>query len=85
MTPELAPHVRMAETSQGTVLLDTHTGHFWQLNPTATVVLRHLADSGGIAAAIDELTADYPESADRVRADVEALIEQLRQAKLVSS
>ncbi len=44
MTFALVPGVSVADTENGTVLLDERSGRYWMLNRTGAVVLRCLLD-----------------------------------------
>ncbi|GGX81122.1 lasso peptide biosynthesis PqqD family chaperone [Streptomyces minutiscleroticus] len=67
-----------AKTGYGTVLLDQRSGAYWELNPTATLVVDILLTGGDEAAAATAVTEAFDVDADRARADVDALVEQLR-------
>lgn len=76
MTWQLEPHVSVAETEDGMVLLNERTGKYFQLNNTGVRVLREGAD-----AVVAELAARHP----RIRDDVVVLEAALRTAGLVRS
>lgn len=80
-----APHVTVTETDGGIVLLDQQAGRYWQLNTTGSAVVRLLLDGGTAEQAITELRASHPQQADRVAADVDALLQSLREAQVVTS
>lgn len=84
MTLRLRPGVSTAETGYGTVLLDEGSGDYWQLNPTAALVLRLLAEGCGAAGAAAALAAEFDVDPARALADVAALVERLRAARLVT-
>ncbi|MEU6666530.1 lasso peptide biosynthesis PqqD family chaperone [Streptomyces sp. NPDC046727] len=67
-----------AKTDYGTVLLDQRSGEYWELNPTATLVIDTLMAGGDEAAAAAAVTEVFDVTADQARADVGALVEQLR-------
>lgn len=83
MTFALAPHVSRTRTADGTVLLDTRTGRYWQTNRTGTLVLDHLLAGGTCHTAAEQLRARHP-AADRAEADAEALLKSLVSARLVT-
>jgi hypothetical protein len=83
MTLQLRTNVSVAETDDGTVLLDEREGRYWQLNASAGRVLRILLDRGTVEDAAAELTARYPVSAPEATRDVTDLVEQLRAAELL--
>ncbi|MEU2158457.1 lasso peptide biosynthesis PqqD family chaperone [Streptomyces sp. NPDC019396] len=79
----LHPHVSMADTADGTVLLHQRTGRYWQLNTTGSRVLHHLLDGEtpeGIAAG---LVTEHGIDPRRAEQDVRAVIGQLHTAELV--
>ncbi|MGW1376622.1 lasso peptide biosynthesis PqqD family chaperone [Streptomyces sp. NPDC002446] len=85
MTFALAPYVSSTPTAGGTVLLDTRTGRYWQMNHTGTLVLDHLLTGGTCRTAADQLRARHPDAADRAEADAEALLKSLVTARLVTT
>ncbi|MET9294942.1 lasso peptide biosynthesis PqqD family chaperone [Streptomyces sp. NPDC003077] len=80
----LNPHVSAATTAHGAVLLDQRSGHYWQMNPTATLVLHALLDGATPEEAAARLTAAHPSATDRAGTDVAALIQHLRDARLIA-
>ncbi|MER6025168.1 lasso peptide biosynthesis PqqD family chaperone [Streptomyces sp. NPDC001851] len=70
--------ISTAKTDYGTVLLDQRSGVYWELNPTATLVVHTLMAGGDEAAAAEAVTKAFDVDPDRARADVTALVEQLR-------
>jgi hypothetical protein len=83
MTMALRDGVTAAATDYGTTLLDTDSGQYWTLNPTAALALRTLLDGGTAAQAAQALTEEYAVDADTAGRDVEALVGELRAAGLV--
>lgn len=71
-----------AKTDYGTVLLDQRSGEYWELNPTATLVIDKLMAGGDEEAAAAAVREAFDVDAERARADVSALVEQLRGAGL---
>ena len=70
------------DTADGMVLLDEHTGRYWQLNDTGACVLRallHGTAPGDIAAG---LAATHDVRQERAAADIDALVAQLAAARL---
>ncbi|MEV7687202.1 lasso peptide biosynthesis PqqD family chaperone [Streptomyces bungoensis] len=67
-----------AKTDYGTVLLDQRSGEYWELNPTATLAVDTLMAGGDEETAAAAITERFDVDADRARADVRALVEQLR-------
>lgn len=76
--------VSTAETAYGTVLLDERSGEYWELNPTATLVVRTLLDGGDETAAVEALTAAFDISRDQALDDVTQLLRELRTAGLAA-
>ncbi len=83
MTLKLRDGVSTADTDYGIALLDQDSGQYWNLNPTAALVLRTLLDGGTAAQAAQELTEQYAMDADTAGRDVEDLVGGLHSAKLV--
>jgi len=76
--------VSTAETDYGTVLLDERAGTYWELNPTATLVVRTLLDGGEQADAVPALVRECDIDETHALRDVEALVRQLRGSGLAS-
>ncbi|MET9393626.1 lasso peptide biosynthesis PqqD family chaperone [Streptomyces sp. NPDC006624] len=76
--------VSTAETGYGTVLLDEQAGAYWELNPTATLVVRTLLDGGEEADAAAALVREFDIDQGQAQRDVETLVRELRGAGLVS-
>jgi Coenzyme PQQ synthesis protein D (PqqD) len=83
MTFALLPHVSVSETDDGMVLLDEKTGRYWQLNGTGGTVLRLLLDGRTRDEVVTELSSAYPGAGERISADVTALLDGLRDARVV--
>ncbi|MHC3474736.1 lasso peptide biosynthesis PqqD family chaperone [Streptomyces sp. 7R007] len=77
-------HVCTAETDYGTVLLDERAGAYWELNPTATLVVRTLLDGGDEADATAALVREFDICQAQAQDDVDTLVRQLRTAGLAS-
>ncbi|WP_030147292.1 MULTISPECIES: lasso peptide biosynthesis PqqD family chaperone [unclassified Streptomyces] len=77
-------NVSTAETDYGTVLLDERAGAYWELNPTATVVVRTLLDGGEEADAAAALVREFDIDQAQALQDVEALVRELRGSGLAS-
>jgi Coenzyme PQQ synthesis protein D (PqqD) len=84
MTLRLRDGVSSADTDYGIVLLDEDSGRYWNLNPTAALVLRTLLDGGTLAEAARQVTERYTVDADTAGRDVRELVDGLRSAGLVS-
>ncbi len=72
------------ETSAGTVLLDERTGDYWQLNETATSVLRTLAADGTVQDAARRIAEEFDVELSRSLSDVIELVDGLRAAGLIA-
>jgi hypothetical protein len=83
MTLELRDGVSAADTDYGVMLLDEESGQYWNLNPTAALVLRTLLDGAAPAQAVKELTEQYSVDADTASQDVQDLVGELHLAGLV--
>lgn len=83
MTLRLRNGVSSADTDYGTVLLDEDSGQYWNLNPTAALVLRTLLEGGSPAEAVRRITERYSVDADRADRDVRELLDGLRSAGLL--
>jgi hypothetical protein len=83
MTLQLRDGVSTAETDYGIMLLDEKSGQYWNLNPTAALVLRMLLAGGTPDQAVQELTKQYEVNADTASRDVEDLVGSLHSAGLV--
>ncbi|MFI1767376.1 lasso peptide biosynthesis PqqD family chaperone [Streptomyces sp. NPDC020800] len=77
-------NVSTAQTDYGTVLLDERAGTYWELNPTATLVVRTLLDGGEEADAAAALVQEFDIDQAQALQDVEALVRQLRASGLAS-
>ncbi|RPF31021.1 lasso peptide biosynthesis PqqD family chaperone [Streptomyces sp. TLI_185] len=76
--------VSTAETDYGTVLLDERAGAYWELNPTATLVVRTLLDGGEESDAAAALVREFAIDQEQALQDVEALVRELRKSGLAS-
>jgi Coenzyme PQQ synthesis protein D (PqqD) len=83
MTMSLRAGVSSAETDYGIMLLDEDSGRYWNLNPTAALVLRTLLDGGTPDQAADQLIERYSVEAATAGRDVRELLDGLRAAGLV--
>jgi len=83
MTLKLRNGVSSADTDYGIVLLDEDSGQYWNLNPTAALVLRTLLHGGTRMQAVQELTEQFAVDADIANRDVEDLVDGLQSAGLV--
>jgi Coenzyme PQQ synthesis protein D (PqqD) len=83
MTLKLRDGVSTANTDYGVMLLDEDSGQYWNLNPTAAVVLRTLLDGGSPQQAVQDLTSQYSVDASTASRDVQDLVAELHSAGLV--
>ncbi|WP_131786309.1 lasso peptide biosynthesis PqqD family chaperone [Protofrankia symbiont of Coriaria ruscifolia] len=73
------------QTDYGTVLLDEHSGRYWTLNPTGTLVLRVLLGGGSTTEAADAIAESYDVDVATANRDVQALLTDLHAAGLVGT
>lgn len=83
MTLKLRDGVSAAETDYGITLLDEDSGQYWNLNPTAVLVLRTLLEGGTPAQAVQELTMQYAVDTQTASRDVDDLVGGLHSAGLL--
>ncbi|CCK25645.1 hypothetical protein BN159_1266 [Streptomyces davaonensis JCM 4913] len=76
--------VSTAATDYGTVLLDQRTGQYWELNPTATLVIETLMAGGDEEAATTALMREYDVPQSQARNDVNTLVQDLRASGLAT-
>ncbi|MEU0116345.1 lasso peptide biosynthesis PqqD family chaperone [Streptomyces bobili] len=77
-------NISTAETDYGTVLLDERAGAYWELNPTATLVVRTLLDGGEESDAAAALVREFDIEQALALRDVETLVQELRTSGLAS-
>ncbi|GAA1546522.1 hypothetical protein GCM10009730_64570 [Streptomyces albidochromogenes] len=82
MVLKFATNVSTAQTDYGTVLLDERAGEYWELNPTATLVVNILMAGGDEADAAAALAGEFDIDLAQATDDVEALVRQLRTSGL---
>ncbi len=83
MTLALREGVLLAETEDGISLLDEDSGQYWNLNPTAALVLRTLLEGGTPEQAAVALTKEYRADLDSANRDVQELLQALDSAALL--
>lgn len=81
---KLRDGVSAADTDYGIALLDEDSGEYWNLNPTAALVLRTLLGGGTPEQAAQELAEEYAVDAETAGRDVEDLVGGLHSAGLVA-
>ncbi|MGH3897349.1 MAG: lasso peptide biosynthesis PqqD family chaperone [Pseudonocardiaceae bacterium] len=83
MPLRLRPDVSVTSTAAGIVLLDERSGRYWQLNRSGSVTLRTLLEGGTPSQAAQQLSNSYRITSERAAADIGALLDALRHARLV--
>ncbi|MFI1160368.1 lasso peptide biosynthesis PqqD family chaperone [Streptomyces sioyaensis] len=76
--------VSTAATDYGTVLLDERNGQYWELNPTASLIVTTLLAGGDETAAADALLAEFGIDRTRAEQDVATLVAELRASGLAA-
>ncbi|MFF3484195.1 lasso peptide biosynthesis PqqD family chaperone [Streptomyces sp. NPDC002701] len=84
MALRFGANVSAAETDYGTVLLDERAGEYWELNPTATLVVKMLMAGRDEADAVTAVTNEFDIDLAQARQDVDALVRQLRTSGLAT-
>jgi hypothetical protein len=84
MSLSLRGGVSTAETDYGITLLDEDSGQYWNLNPSASLVLRTLLGGGTAEQAATALTVEYDVDSGTADRDVADLLGELRSAHLVA-
>lgn len=85
MSSSLAPHVTLAETEHGMVLLDERSGRYWQANRTAAAVLRALRDGHSTDRIVADLCDRFPDQAERITLDVQRILDTFHAAEVLRS
>lgn len=83
MPLRLRPDVSVTGIAAGIVLLDERSGRYWQLNRSGSVALRTLFEGGTPLQAAQQLSSSYGITLERTAADIGALLDALRRARLV--
>jgi len=83
MSFRLHPDLTTADTEYGTVLLDGRDGRYWQLNPSAAMIMRILAEGGDRKQAVGALLEQFDVDHDHALRDVDSLVDALTEAGLV--
>lgn len=84
MTMTLRPGVVTADTEYGMALLDQSSGEYYTLNPTAAVIVRALLDGTTTDQAVTALTDQYDVAAEQVEEDITRILQELRDARLLT-
>lgn len=69
-----AEHVAWRVLDEETVVLDTTDGHYFTLNPTATVVWLALVEGRTLGEAVDELCQNYDVEPKQALLDAESSV-----------
>lgn len=77
------PDLHAVRGPRETVLLDGAGGRYLKLNPTGALIWDGLVAGKSEAEMLAELTARFPAAGPRLRTDLENLLEQLRQRRLI--
>jgi coenzyme PQQ synthesis protein D (PqqD) len=80
----LRPTITTVPTEDGMVLLDEHSGRYFQLNGTGAAITRELLDGTDIEETAARVAERYSVESDRVAADVATLVRTLREAGLAA-
>jgi hypothetical protein len=78
-----AAHVAAATRDGCTVLLDLRTERYLRLDEVGGAVWAQLEHGASVPEVVDRLAAEYDAPVDRIRADVEAFVTRLGEARLV--
>lgn len=82
----LPDHVVFTDLDEaGGVLVDLNTKQYYQLNETASVIWRGLANRTPIVEIAREMTTTYDVTLERAQASIEAAIRQFRACQLVQA
>jgi hypothetical protein len=73
---KIVPHLSLSKLDDETVLLDSKTGRYYSLNPTAARMLEILAETGNPEAVVPRMKAEYDTDALRLHRDWEALFRE---------
>ena len=83
MKYQLANHVSFTEVDDEAVLLDLNSGAYFGLNHVGALLLTHLQNKQSIEFAQQQIAAKYQISDTIVEQDIEALLAQLLEQKLI--
>ncbi len=79
----LSETIRRTQTNDGDVLLDIHNGRMFCLNAVGSRILELLRQRMHESCIADEISREYEEDRERVRADVAELLETLEQNGII--
>jgi len=79
----LADSVQLAADEHGAVLLDTHNGQMYGLNPAAALFCAALAEGASYEKASQAVLNAFDAEESVIRADLDELIAELRERNLL--
>lgn len=79
----LAPDVSAVDTDYGIAVLHQARGEYYNLNPTAAIVLRSALVSDDLGVAVERLTSEFAVSREVAEQDVGDLVAQLVAAGII--
>lgn len=85
MVMRLSADIALADTEYGVVLLDKRRGRYWGLNSTGALALKTLLAGGTEAQAAEVIAHRYLVDTTTARADIAALLRELRGEELIKS
>ena len=85
---QLTPHDHIVFTefdgNEG-ILVDLNTKKYYQLNETATLIWRGIANKAPIVEIANSLTSSYEVTPEDAQQNVQAIVQQLQDYKLVNN
>lgn len=85
---QLAPHDHVVFTEfDGTegILVDLNTKKYYQLNETATLIWKGIANRAPIVEIANSLTASYEVTPEDAQRNVQSMVQQFRDYQLIST
>ena len=67
------------------ILVDLNTKKYYQLNETATLIWKELANNAPIVEIANSLAASYEVTPEDAQRNVQSMVQQLRDYKLIST
>lgn len=77
------PHVVVSTVDDELVVMDTQSGTYYGLNAVGARMVALLQQYGTVEETVKALCAEYDAGADRIRADVVRLVDELERRGLV--
>lgn len=65
------------------VILDIESGNYFTLDGVGRMIWKHLADGNSIADTTEAVINEYDVSEENAKSDIEGLIEQLKEEKII--